>query len=249
VVESVEASGRTIEEAVQKALEQLGKSRDEVTVRVLNAGKPGFLGLTGGEEARVLVEVKQRVMADSPVQSEPAGREEGDAAAATPTPGRNARLLQELEQVQELLREFFQHMGCKVNIEVVSTDPLRLNVAGPGADALVGKRGANLRAIQFLFNLMLTKQFGPHDMVVVDIQSYRQRREEQLTGMANRLAELVRENGKPISLEPMPPNERRVIHLALADNPYVTTHSIGEGEGRRVVIEPRTPQTAQPARE
>ena len=126
-------------------------------------------------------------------------------------------------------------------MEVTGAEPLRLNVSGEGADAFIGKRGSTLRSIQFLFNLMLTKQLGEHDLVVVDIGGYRQRREELLAGMARRLADLVRENGKPITLEAMPPHERRIIHLTLAEDEDVATHSTGAGDERRVVIELQPP--------
>ena len=83
----------------------------------------------------------------------------------------------------ELLREFFHHLGSTVTIEVTGTEPLRLDVSGEGTDAFIGKRGTTLRSIQFLYNLMLTKQLGEHDLVVIDIGGYRQRREELLIGM------------------------------------------------------------------
>ena len=162
-----------------------------------------------------------------------------EAAAPEPAPpAPDLPLAQEqLDDATELLREFFHHLGSAVNVEVTGTDPLRLNVSGEGTDAFVGKRGTTLRSIQFLYNLMLTKQLGEHDLVVVDIGGYRQRREELLTGMARRLADLVRENGKAITLEAMPPHERRIIHLTLAEDDDVATHSTGTGDERRVVIE------------
>ncbi len=234
MAESVEATGKTVEDAIQNALEQLGASRDAVTVRVISAGTGGLFGIGGGE-TRVQVELKPEGATDETDEDEtPEEPTAPEPAAAAP----ELPLAQEqLNDATELLREFFHHLGSAVTIEVTDTDPLRLNVSGEGTDAFIGKRGTTLRSIQFLFNLMLTKQLGEHDLVVVDIGGYRQRREELLTGMARRLADLVRENGKAITLEAMPPHERRIIHLTLAEDDDVSTHSTGTGDERRVVIE------------
>lgn len=234
MAESVEATGKTVEDAIQNALEELGAQRDAVTVRVLSAGTGGLFGI-GGEETRVLVELKPEG-----ADEEETG-EETQVEAAAPEPAAETSDLplsqEQLDDAMELLREFFHHLGSSVAIEVTGTEPLRLNVTGDGTDTLIGKRGATLRSIQFLYNLMLTKQLGQHDLVVVDIAGYRQRREDLLIGMARRLADLVRENGRPITLEAMPPHERRTIHLTLAEDEDVETHSTGTGDERRVVIE------------
>ena len=234
MAESVEATGKTVEEAIQSALEELGASRDAVTVRVLSAGTGGLFGL-GGEESRVLVELKPEGAAEETDQEE-----SPDVAVAPETEAEPSDLplsQEQLDDATELLREFFHHLGSTVTIAVTGTEPLRLNITGEGTDAFIGKRGTTLRSIQFLYNLMLTKQLGEHDLVVVDIGGYRQRREELLIGMARRLADLVRENGKPITLEAMPPHERRIIHLTLSEDDAVETQSTGAGDERRVVIE------------
>ncbi len=234
MAESVEATGKTVEEAIQSALEELGASRDAVTVRVLSAGTGGLFGL-GGEESRVLVELKPEGAAEDTDQEE--APEVSDAPETEAAPADLPLAQEQLDDATELLREFFHHLGSAVTIEVTGAEPLRLNVTGEGTDAFIGKRGTTLRSIQFLYNLMLTKQLGEHDLVVVDIGGYRQRREELLIGMARRLADLVRENGKPITLEAMPPHERRIIHLTLSEDDAVETHSTGTGDERRVVIE------------
>lgn len=234
MAESVEATGKTVEDAIQAALEQLGAPREAVTVRVLSAGTGGLFGI-GAEETRVLVELKPE---GAPDETDEVTVPEEVAAPAEAADSPDLPIAQEqLDDATELLREFFHHLGSTVTIEVTGTEPLRLNVTGEGTDAFIGKRGTTLRSIQFLFNLMLTKQLGEHDLVVVDIDGYRQRREELLIGMARRLSDLVRENGKAITLEAMPPHERRIIHLTLAEDDDVETHSTGAGDERRVVIE------------
>ncbi len=237
MAESVEATGKTVEEAIESALEQLGASRDAVTVRVLSAGTGGLFGI-GGEETRVLVELKPE---GAPPETAPAAAQDYAAPETAAEDEQLPLTPEQLNDATELLREFFHHLGSAVTVEVTGADPLRLNVSGEGADAFVGKRGSTLRSIQFLYNLMLTKQLGEHGLVVVDVGGYRQRREELLTGMARRLADLVRENGKAITLEAMPPHERRIIHLTLAEDDGVATHSVGAGDDRRVVIELKPP--------
>ena len=124
-------------------------------------------------------------------------------------------------------------------VEIVSADPLMLNIRGSDVADLIGRRGENLRALQFVLGLMLNKQLRRHVRVTVDVDGYRARREELLRGMAQRFAHRVRATGQPMQLEAMPPNERRIVHLALAEDPDVSTESTGEGDARRVVIRPR----------
>jgi len=114
-----------------------------------------------------------------------------------------------------------------------------LDIHGDDLNALIGRRGETLASLQYLVNLMLNRRASVRGMVGVDIGGYRRRREETLRSLANRMAERVAANGQSITLEPMPPNERRIIHIALAEHPDVLTVSIGEGEARKVAITPR----------
>jgi spoIIIJ-associated protein len=114
-----------------------------------------------------------------------------------------------------------------------------LDIHGDDLSALIGRRGETLASLQYLVNLMLNRRATVRGTVGIDIGGYRRRREETLRSLARRMAERVTSNGQSITLEPMPPNERRIIHLALADHPDVLTVSIGEGESRKVAITPR----------
>ncbi|MGH2589119.1 MAG: protein jag, partial [Dehalococcoidia bacterium] len=114
-----------------------------------------------------------------------------------------------------------------------------LDIAGDDLNPLIGRRGETLASLQYLVNLMLNRRIKGHAAVGVDIDGYRRRREESLGSLARRMAERVISNGQSITLEPMPPNERRIIHLTLADHPDVITVSIGEGDSRKVAITPR----------
>jgi spoIIIJ-associated protein len=146
----------------------------------------------------------------------------------------------EAELARLMLAELLNRMGMEdLRVEVRGTDPITLNIHGGDVGDLIGRRGENLRALQFVLNLMVNKQLRRHLRVVVDVDGYRARREELLRGMAQRFAHRVRTTREPMQLEAMPPNERRIVHLALADDAEVTTESIGEGDARRVVIMPR----------
>ena len=232
-MESVEVSARSVEEAVQQALIRLGRNRNEVDVVVLSEGHRGILGFVRGESARVRVSVRKppsmasRRTAEAPV---------GGAAVAV---------------AQELLEELLDRMGVAASVVYGGgtgddESPILLDVVGRDLGILIGRRGETLASLQFLLNVMVGKRLGSWARVLIDVEGYRARREESLRSLASRVAERVRRSGQPFALEPMPANERRIVHLALQDNPYVTTESSGYGEDRRVTIMPRSRKTARP---
>lgn len=114
-----------------------------------------------------------------------------------------------------------------------------LQVQGSDLGALIGKRGETLAALQYLTRLITSREIGHRAYLVVDVEGYKQRREEMLKRLALRMAEQAVQRGRTVSMEPMPPHERRIIHLTLRNNPDVTTESIGEGENRKVTVVPR----------
>lgn len=114
-----------------------------------------------------------------------------------------------------------------------------IDVEGEDLGLLIGRRGETLAAFQYLVNLLLARRSGSRVVVGIDVGGYRRRREEWLRNLALRMADRVRSTGQSITLEPMPPSERRIVHLTLADHPDVLTVSIGEGESRKVAITPR----------
>jgi spoIIIJ-associated protein len=154
---------------------------------------------------------------------------------------RSAETLEgEAEMARLILAELLRLMGiADASVEVVEIDPVTLNIRGPDVTDLIGRRGETLRAMQFVLGLMVNKQLRRRLRVHIDVDGYRARREELLRTMAQRFAYRVRSTREPMQLETMPPNERRIIHLALADDPDVFTESTGEGDSRRVVIKPR----------
>jgi spoIIIJ-associated protein len=164
----------------------------------------------------------------------------------------DASLDPELEQARSTLQDLLEHM--QVRAEVVAgygqKDPeaegpvIVLDVRGDDLDPLIGRRGETLTALQYITRLILSKQFSRNVDLVVDVQGHKQRREEQLRRMARRMAEQAAERQRVMSLEPMPANERRIIHLELRDHPHVTTESIGDGDRRKVTIVPKKRDTS-----
>lgn len=144
----------------------------------------------------------------------------------------------------DVLENLISKMGVSVKASLKEAD--REEVGGPlfeleGEDAglLIGRRGETLRAMQFLVKLAVSRRLETRVNLMLDIEGYQDRRYKALTNMAQRVAQRVATSGRSIALEPMPANERRVIHMALADHPSVTTESTGFGEGRQVVVRPK----------
>ena len=164
-------------------------------------------------------------------------REELQAAEASPAA---------LDAGKRLLEQLMQHMGFSVDVNIETGETNRLNVVGADDDehealgALIGRKGERLSALQHIVNLMLSREMGEWTRVLVDVEGYRGRREQQLREIADRAAARVVETGKMLQLEPMPALERRWIHLALRDHPAVGTQSIGEEPNRRVVVVPKS---------
>ncbi|MFC1965633.1 RNA-binding cell elongation regulator Jag/EloR [Chloroflexota bacterium] len=210
-----------MEEATQLALEQLGVSREEVKVTVVREGRSGIMGL-GAEEALVRVE---------PLMSVPE-EEENDIS----------------EVVKGILEELLTLMGVTGSIEP-QTHSLVEGVQETGAyvafdiksddtGILIGRRGHTLSCLQYIVRLIVSHQMKTPVPIVIDVEGYKRRRYQGLQVLARQMVEQVKAKGVPFPLEPMPADERRIIHLTLADHPDVTTQSIGQGDFRKVVIVP-----------
>lgn len=213
MAQGVEVSGKTVEEAVQKALQQLGLTEEKVEISILKKGKAGILGF-GSDEARVLV---------TPKESLPEADEKLKEAAC------------------EVLNKILSIMGLKAT--AVPGEPLTyltaslcLDVQGEDVGILIGRRGQTLTSLQFILNLIMSHKFETQNLILVDIAGYRKRRYENLRALALQLAEQVKRTGHPVYLEPMPALERRFIHISLADDILVSTSSEGQGDSRKVVI-------------
>jgi spoIIIJ-associated protein len=216
-------SAPTVDEAIELGLKELDADRDEAEVEILSKGKTGFLGI-GSESARVRV---TRISAGRNTAGVPTTAE-GDTTAAGVATDAVGRILEAAGvNVSRTLR---------AANDPESGGPI-IDLAGEDSGLLIGRRGQTLQALQFLVNLIVRKQFEGV-RVVLDVENYRQRREVQLRDMATKVAERVAQTNRSITLEPMPPADRRIIHTSLTDHPGVSTESTGEGEGRKVMIMP-----------
>ncbi len=213
-MKTAEGRGRTLDEAVDAALIQLGESRRNVDVRILSEGP---------EETLVEVTVIEPVAAGARVPS-PDASVDADTAKA-------------------IVGQLLARMGIRCSVTTRTTsEAIVVDVSGRDLGVLIGWRGETLRALQTMTNLLASRQLGPEQRVIVDVERYRQRRENTVREIAYRAARQVKVTGDPITLDAMQPFERRAIHLALESDPEVTTVSIGEEPERRVVVGPRRNQ-------
>jgi len=240
-VDGVEESGKTVDEAIEKALEKLGLDETEVEVEVLSVGRSGILGI-GGDRARVLVRPKGGVAAPAQGAAAPG------PGATSPAPGAAVLTEEDLETAVGVLKRLLELMNVDASVQVRAPETpgdglglvrAVLDVSGEDLGILIGRRGDTLSSLQFLVNLVVSRKLKARTAFGIDVEGYRRRREESLKGLALRMADRVKSTGQSITLEPMPPNERRIVHLALANDPNVITVSIGEGESRKVAITPR----------
>jgi spoIIIJ-associated protein len=147
-----------------------------------------------------------------------------------------------LETAKTVLEEMLGLMGLKGTVEIASGgETARLNVKGEDLGALIGRRGEKLASLQHIVNLIVGRREGQHHRIAVDVENYRGRREEQLRDVAERAAKRVIQTGKIIQLEAMPAVERRIVHMALVENPRVRTQSVGVEPNRRIVVLPASP--------
>lgn len=227
-------SGTDVEQAIAAGLAELGLTRAQVQAEVLDEGSRGILGL-GSRPAMVRLTVieaatPEPVLAPTPEAQQP--------EAGEPDP---------VEVAQEVLTSLLHQMGFTPQVHVYQaapgTDedqsPTVLDVHGPGVDALIGRKGETLAALQYIVRAMVSRRLRGRLNLVVDVDGYKKRRAEQLERLAHRMADQALEGGRTVSLEPMPAYERRLVHLALKDHPAVHTESVGEGYRRRVTIIPR----------
>ena len=232
MIKSLEKSGRTEDEAVQAALEELGLDRDDVSVEIVERAKSGFLGI-GASPAIV------RVQYEAP--DEP---EEIPAAAEAPAEKAVVEECAEYAEIRSFLTGLLQRMGTQADIEITPRENkgVNVNLSGPNMGAVIGRRGETLDAIQHLTNYVINRGSDKHMHISVDAESYRAKREESLVRLAEKMAAKVIKYKRSMALEPMNSYERHIIHTALQDYEGVTTSSTGTEPNRRVVVSYDRPQ-------
>ena len=273
MIKFIDMTGKTEDEAIHRALEQLGLERDDVSVEILERAKSGFLGI-GGSPATVRVSYddgqpepvkpepksaapkaeKKPVYCAEVLQKEVRAREKQEREAkrgerraepkAEKAPREPAVLGEEIrdeksEQIRTFLSGLLDHMDAKAEVKVYEVEKNRYKVIleGEKLGALIGRRGETLDAIQQLTNYSINRGGeSKRARVQIDAENYREKREESLERLAQKVAGKVVKYRRNVTLEPMNAYERHVIHTALQDTQYITTFSIGTEPNRRVVV-------------
>ena len=273
MIKFIDMTGKTEDEAIRRALEQLGLERDDVSVEILERAKSGFLGI-GGSPATVRVSYddgqpepvkpeprsaapkaeKKPVYCAEVLQKEVRAREKQEREAkrgerraepkAEKAPHEPAVLGEEVrdeksEQIRTFLSGLLEHMDAKAEVKVYEVEKNRYKVIleGEKLGALIGRRGETLDAIQQLTNYSINRGGeSKRARVQIDAENYREKREESLERLAQKVAGKVVKYRRNVTLEPMNAYERHVIHTALQDTQYITTFSIGTEPNRRVVV-------------
>jgi spoIIIJ-associated protein len=232
-MDHVETEGDTIDKAIDNALKLLGVERDKITVDILSEGKKGILGF-GSQKARIRATLRRSAidfgaseMESTPVEERPMVAVEAAAM------GRKAK---------EVLAEILNLMGISAEVELKvgeKTDETVVEIRTENSGLLIGRKGQTLEALQYLVSRIAGERGateGPH--IVVDIENYRQRRRKALEDMALRLGEKAKRQRKTVTVDALSAADRRIIHAALQDDPWVTTKSLGQGSYRRLLIIP-----------
>ncbi|HEX2142396.1 MAG TPA: RNA-binding cell elongation regulator Jag/EloR [Candidatus Limnocylindria bacterium] len=237
--EAAEAAEVPSPEAITEADDQVAELERAERARGTRGGRTR--GARGGRNGR------GGDRRDRPAREPREAREREGREQREPLPFIPAKPMEELsererailEEAKSVLEEMLRLMEIEASVEVqLGSETAKLNVKGPDLGVLIGRRGEKLASLQHLVNLMAAKSQGQHNRIMVDVENYRGRREEQLRDVAERAAKRVSQSGKIIQLEPMPALERRIVHMALVENARVRTQSVGVEPNRRVVILP-----------
>lgn len=260
--DSIEVAAASIDEAVRQALVELGAAQDDVEIEILSTARLGVLGL-GARPARVRVKRRAQEAARSQAQSPPpaphphrlapaptpavqaapaapAAKQGADETEAGGAERRSAELDEQAREALALLTDTLRLMGetARASLAASNPDGIELEIKGDGSGILIGRHGQTLDALEYLVNRMLARRIREPAPVLVDTESYRARRRQQLERMALSMGERAKREHAPMVLQPMAPRDRRIIHLALKDDPLVSTRSSGSGHLRAVEILP-----------
>ena len=208
-MKQIETSAKTKEEAIEIALKELDADREEVEIDVVSLGKAGILGI-GSEPARVKV-----------------------------------TLLEQTSDIVRVASDVLSQIISKLGVSVVTSlkhaekeglGGPAFEIEGDDSGLLIGRRGETLRALQFLVKVVVGRQLQTRANLSVDVEGYQERRYQSLANLAQKVAQRVISSGRSVTLEPMPPDERRIVHITLAELSGVVSESMGAGDGRQVVV-------------
>lgn len=234
-MELEEFEGKDIDEAIDRARERFCVSREKLNIEIISPGSAGFLGIIGAKKALI-----KAGLIDLALSLDVEKKEEGSfpRGRQSQAPGSDPDCTSVSSKAKEILEGILRNMelDCEVAVNEDKAG-IVLSVTGDGGGLLIGKRGQTLDALQYLVNKALYRSEGGR-MIIVDVEDYRRRREENLSLLALDLAKKVKKTRKSVSLSPMNSSGRRIIHLALQDDAEIVTRSSGEGEFKKVIIMP-----------
>lgn len=229
-----EIEGKTIDEAIEKACRDFGVSRDKLNIEILSDGSTGFLGLMGAKKARI----KARLLSIDATLDMPLEPQADAAPVAFDRPDLEGGVGPG-ERAKAVLEGILAHMGVAAPVTLEETEEsILLNIKGDGGGLIIGRRGQNLDAIQYIVNKSINRSSDGRKMIIIDTEAYRKRREESLISLAEKLGKKVKKTNKAITVSHMNAHDRRIIHMALQNDASVTTKSRGDGEYRKIVIMP-----------
>lgn len=271
-MESIEATGATVEAAVETGMKELGvTSPSQVMVEVVQEPDPGIMG-EGARPAIVRLlfmgtrpgtpqptsiisnpnlaspQGTTQIVANPYVPEEDVQDDDDDEEVDSSTSERIAfdDAAEDAQVAKQVMDELLQRMEVEGEVEILRADSTRagesthwiLNVVGEGMNRLIGHRGETLSSLQYITRLIVSRQLQRRANIIVDAGGYKAKRSDRLRQLANRMADQAIRQRRIVTLEPMPPHERRIIHLTLRKRPDVTTRSVGEGKNRKVTINP-----------
>jgi spoIIIJ-associated protein len=230
----VETEGDTIDTAIENALRLLGVEREKITVEILSEGRKGILGF-GAQKAKIRAELRTPSVPLKAAEIEP-----GFAEELSESP--EITVSEVAEKAKKTLEDILGLMGVKATVQQKSSsrgDETILEVHADNSALLIGRKGQTLEALQYLVTRIAGERQGsegPH--IVVDIENYRERRRRSLEDMALRLGEKAKRQRQTVTIDALSAADRRIIHAALQDDPWLSTKSLGQGSYRRLLIIP-----------
>lgn len=263
---TLEIEDKSIDAAIEAACREFNVSREKLNIEIISEGKSGFLGVLSKKakiKASLLTFDVSFDLNDNPVKNEKPLKTEAVVTREKPETKAEPKSEHKVEQktepaaessapaaateadsplaprAKELLEGILRRMSFECQITTLETpEKIILNIEGDGSGLLIGKRGQNLDAIQYILNKAINKSDTERKMIMIDSEDYRKRREESLRVLAEKIREKVKKTRKPVSLSNMNAHDRRIIHLTLQEDETLTTKSRGEGEYRKIVILP-----------
>ena len=246
----VEAEGDSIDAAIERAIEILGVARERVEIEILSNASRGLLGI-GGRKAKVRATLRRAFSfaVDEAPAEQPHETPAAERAPSRPEAARRHGAADEvvplddaaLERARSILQQLVDHIGSPGRVAVVrEEEETRLVIDGDESGILIGRRGQTLDALEYLVNRIVSREEDSTARLSIDSQNYRTRRRTALTDLAKRVAERARRRGRTVTLNPMSPRDRRIVHLALRDDPSLTTRSAGNGYFRKLLIIPNS---------